>query len=126
MKTVDINALAQSIDSTFGRSSTPQTASYSVKITQAGPDILSVSYAAIVNFGNEREMIHMKRAYVEEAASVISAYLKRVKENYKEITGDTIKLTLRDPVDSVEIINYNCHNCKRTAYIRRKCLAEIN
>ena len=56
---IDFNALGQAIDTTWGRSSTPKTASYSVKLSLLGPDRLLVSYAAVVNFGTERQMIEI-------------------------------------------------------------------
>jgi hypothetical protein len=49
---LDISALGQAMDTTWGRSSTPKTASYSVKFSLQG-NILVASYAAIVNFGTE-------------------------------------------------------------------------
>lgn len=124
---VDFNALGQAIDTTFGRSSTPKTASYSVKMTLSGEDRLLVSFAAIVNFGTERQMIDMKRAYAEEAEAVIGSALKNVKAVYKDLAGETLKTKKIEEtqVDSVEIINFNVHNSKRTCYFRRKVAFEI-
>lgn len=125
--TIDFNALGQAIDTTWGRSSTPKTASYSVKMSLLGPDRLLVSYAAVVNFGTERQMIEMKRAYASEADSVVSEVVKRVKSNYKELTGSTLaaKPVKNGEADSLEIINFNVHNAKRTAYFRRKAVFEL-
>jgi hypothetical protein len=122
---IDFNALAQAMDSTWGRSSTPKTASYSVKLTLSGPDRLVASYAAIVNFGTEREMIEMKRRYADESQSVTNAYVKVVKERYKDITGLSLKVKEIGSSDSLEIINSGVHNPKRTAYYRRKAVFEI-
>jgi len=124
---IDFNALGQSIDTTWGRSSTPKTASYSVKISLLGPDRMLVSYAAIVNFGTERQMIEMKRAYASEADSVVAAVIKSVKGNYKDLTGSALSTkALKDgEADSLEIINFNCHNARRTAYYRRKAVFEL-
>lgn len=124
---IDYNALGQSIDTTFGRSSTPKTASYSVKITLLGTDRVLVSYQAIVNFATERQMIDMKRAYASESDAVINAVIKNVKASYKELTGNALKM-VNNPLtttDSVEIIGFNVHNPKRTAYYRRKTTFEI-
>lgn len=124
---IDFNALGQAIDTTWGRSSTPKTASYSVKLSLLGPDRLLVSYAAIVNFGTERQMIEMKRAYEGEADSVVSGVIKRVKSIYKDLTGSalTVKAVADGSIDSLEIINMNCHNARRTAYYRRKAVFEL-
>ena len=125
MEKIDITALGQAIDSTFGRSSTPKTASYSVKVTFAGADMLKVSYAAIVNFGTEREMIQMKRMYEGEAKSVIEKVLKHIKETYKDITDTSIKFTPAAPTNSIEILSMNPHNPKRSAYFRSQLFVEI-
>lgn len=125
MSIIDYNALGQSIDTTWGRSSTPKTASYSVKITMLGPDKLLVSYAAIVNFGTERQMIEMKRRYAEESQSITAEVVKLVKSRYKELTGDSLKAKELEASDSLEIINFNVHNPRRTAYYRRKAVFDI-
>lgn len=124
---IDFNALGQAIDSTWGRSSTPKTASYSVKLSLLGPDRLLVSYAVVVNFGTERQMIEMKRAYASEADTVVSEVIKRIKTTYKDLTGSalTAKATPSGSTDSLEIINMNCHNARRTAYYRRKAVFEL-
>lgn len=127
MADIDYNALGQAIDTTWGRSSTPKTASFSVKLSLVGQDKIMVSYAAIVNFGTERQMIEMKRSYASEADSVVSEMINRVKKNYKELSGSTLsaKMVKESQSDSLEIVNLNVHNAKRTAYFRRKVFFEI-
>lgn len=125
MADIDYNALGQAIDTTWGRSSTPKTASYSVKLTMLGPDRLMASYAAVVNFGTERQMIEMKRRYSEESSSIVAEVLKAVKSNYKELAGESLKAKEVDSSESLEIINFNVHNPRRTAYFRRKTVFEI-
>lgn len=125
MTKIDYNCLAQATDTSWGRSSTPKTASYSVKVTLLGPDRLMTSYAAIVNFGTERQMIEMKRRYSDESESVISAVLKAVKGNYKQLAGATLTTKQVESVDSLEIIDMNVHTPKRTAYYRRRTVYEI-
>jgi hypothetical protein len=124
MPNIDYNALGQAIDTSWGRSSTPKTASYSVKFTLAG-DVLTASYAAVVNFALEKEMILMKRTYEEESINIIDEVLKNVKKVYKEISGNSLSTKEIGTNTSVEIIGFNVHNPKRTAYFRRKTAFEI-
>jgi hypothetical protein len=124
-KTLNINALGQAIDTTWGRSSTPKTASYSVKFTFMGSDRLLASYKIITNFVSEKEMIMTKRQCSEESDDVIAEYVKEVKDTYKKLTGDTLTLKEESSTDSLEIIGFNVHNPKRTAYYRRKVVFEI-
>jgi hypothetical protein len=124
-KTLDIISLGQAIDTTWGRSSTPQTASYSVKFTLMGGNRLLASYQIITNFVSEKEMILMKRRCEEESAEVIGSCLKAVKSTYKDLSGDSLTTKEVDSSDSLEIIGFNVHNPKRTAYYRCKKIFEI-
>jgi len=124
MPKIDYNALGQALDTSWGRTSTPKTASYSVKFKLAG-DVLTASYQAIVNFASEKEMIVMYRNYEQESIDVINAVLKNVKAVYKDLTGETLSTKEHGTNSSVEVINFNVHNPKRTAYFRRKTAFEI-
>jgi hypothetical protein len=124
MLNIDVNALGQAIDTTWGRSSTPQTASYSVKFTLHG-NVLKASYAAIVNFGTEKDMYLMKQRYSEESIAVIASALKNVKSVYKQLSGKALSVKEASTSDSLEIIGFNVHNPKRTAYYRRSTSFEI-
>lgn len=120
-----INAIAQAIDSSWGTSSTPQTASYSVKAQLMGDDKLLVKFVAVVNFSSQGDYIRMTRAYAEESQRVIDAFIKNVKAKYKTLTDETLKLKKQDPSDNVEVINLGVHNPKRTAYYRSNVVFEV-
>jgi len=124
MPKIDYNALGQAIDTTWGRTSTPKTASYSVKFTLAG-DVLTASYQVVVNFASEKEMITMNRMYEEESNEVIQAVLKNIKAIYKDLSGSSLSAKEHSTNTSVEIIGFNVHNPKRTAYFRRKTAFEL-
>ena len=124
-KKLDINALGQAIDTTFGRSSTPKTASYSVKFSYMGDSRLLASYKVITNFVSEKEMIKMKKNCLEESESIIAEHVKFVKETYKQLRGDSLTLKEESATDSLEIIGFAVHNPKRTAYYGRKVVFEI-
>jgi len=123
---IDFNALGQAIDTSWGRSSTPKTASYSVKFSIAGGPCLVASYQAVVNFGTEREMILMKRNYAEESVAIINEVLKSIKAVYKDLSNEgALKTKEVSTTDSVEIIGFGVHTAKRTAYYRRKTVFEL-
>lgn len=124
-KKIDINSLGQALDNTWGRSSTPKTASYSVKLTMLGPDRVLASFQAIVNFGTERQMIEMKRNYASESETIISEVIKHVKASYKSLSGSSITFKEISSSDEIEVIGFNVHNPKRTAYYRRKTTFEV-
>ena len=124
MPKIDYNALGQALDTTWGHTSTPKTASYSVKFTLTG-DILTASYQAVVNFASEKEMLVMKQMYENESIDVVAAVLKNVKSVYKDLTGNALSTKEQSSSTSIEIIGFNVHNPKRTAYFRRKTSFEI-
>jgi hypothetical protein len=121
----ETNFIARAIDSSWGNSSTPQTASYSVKMALVGDDKLKVNYLAIVNFSSQNELTRMKKAYEEEADRVIDAVLKNVKAKYKDLSTKTLKLKEESSSDDVEVINLGVHNPKRTAYYRSVAIYTI-
>lgn len=125
MADIDYNALGQAIDTTFGRSSTPRAPSFSVKFSMLGPDRLLASYAALVNFGTERQMIDMKRMYEDESKSVVAAVLKDVKSTYKDLCGESLTAKEISAVTNLEMVNMSPFNPRRTAYYRLKTVFEI-
>lgn len=125
MAEIDLSALGEAIDTTWGRTSMPAINGFGVKMTLAGMNQLNLTYQTIVNFASEREMIMTRRNEESLASENVKKVIEAVKKNYKEKSGSTIKLKEISCVDSVEIIGLNVHNPKRTALFRRKCLFEI-
>lgn len=122
---VDINALGQALDTTWGRSSTPRTNQNSVKFSLTG-NVLIASYAAIIQFGSERQMIDMKRRYNDESIRIINANVKAVKDRYKSLADGSLSTKELETSTSLEIISTNFHNPCRKAYFRRKTAYEIS
>lgn len=126
MSDIDFNALGQAIDTTFGRSSLKNsTATQSIKMELRGPETLEVKFTTIVNLVNDHELVDLKKRYVNESSDLIEQSLKRVKEDYKDATGKSIKLKLVGENDGFEIINLNIYNRKRTAYYRRNLVFSV-
>ena len=126
MPNVDINynALGQAMDTSWGRSSTPATAGYSVKFNLHG-NMLTATYIVMVNFGTEKEMILTKRSCAEESVVVTNEVLSKVKSVYKDISGGPLTTKQVFTGDSLEIVGFGVHNPKRTACYRRKTIFEI-
>ena len=83
------------------------------------------SYQVITNFVSEKEMILMKRGCDQESQDVIAEHVKAVKDAYKQLCGDSLTVKEESSTDSLEIIGFNVHNPKRTAYYRRKTVFEL-
>jgi len=125
MQDIDYNALGQAIDTTWGRSSSPITNSFSVKMSLTGPDMLSVAYQTIVNFASERQMLQVKLREAELSSENIKTVLDAVKKTYKDLTSKSLKLKESGSGDSVEIVGFGIHNPKRTAIYRKRVTFEL-
>lgn len=149
-KKIDWNALGQAMDSTWGRSSQEKEASFSdpeereptewtivgrskssgfashsVKATFMDAGHIQLKYGAVVNFGSENERLQMARKWEDEAKQVMNDALKKIKEVYKEFSGETIALKETSAKDSIEIISGLLHNPRQTAYYRRIAVVEV-
>ena len=73
-KVINYNALNQILDTTFGRSSTPQSASYSVKFSFSGGDRLLATYIGIINFPSRTDAMIAKKSSEEEVHNQICEF----------------------------------------------------
>lgn len=124
-KTIDINALAQAIDTTWGRSSTPSVATQSVKLSINGMRLVA-TYQAIVNMGSEHERVMMRRRYADESADVIAAVIGRVKKDYMRLAGSALTTKEVSSDDSLEIVGASPHNPRRTAMYKRCTVLDLS
>lgn len=124
-KNIDLNALGQALDTTFTRSSAssgPVLNTHSVKAGFAPGEKLrvKVTYTCVVNMVRDRDIAESKARYEKEGDSYIDAATKKIVEEYKaNAEKGSIKLNRVDVGTSIEIVDLNIHNNKRTALFRR-------
>jgi hypothetical protein len=126
MKFEEYNFLGQVMDTTFVKASTHAPSSFSVKAKFIGEDKISLMYIAVVNMVSDQEALILKKRYEDESKQVLSNALKKIKADYKELSGKALKVKESDPQSSIEIINLNIHNGKRTAYFRSVMTVEVS
>ena len=122
---IDLSALQQALDTTWGRSSTPNSATFSVKFV-ISPEHLTAKYATIINFASQQEMIYSKRKNAEESEAVINEVVRQVKKTYKEISGKTLKLKKKASSDSIELLSVPLFNSHRRGYFRLEVVFEMS
>lgn len=122
---IDFNALGQAIDTSWGRSSTPVTATRSVKVNLIGDSRMKVMYMTVVSFASNRDLVRVKKENEAEAGSVINQVVGTIKSTYKELAGRALKVKEVASDDSVEVIGLAVSNPNRTAYYRRTILFEV-
>jgi hypothetical protein len=115
----DINVLGQILNTTWGSSSTVVSPRFSIKSTMNG-EILVLTYTTITNIVmgiNPRDQVKEQE---RESVETMKSYVKKVEKEFKEATGNSLKLKETSTDDSIEMISMSPHNPKRTAYYRRK------
>lgn len=115
---IDYNALGQAIDTTWGRASTSNIATHSIKFSIQG-DMLVAKYNSIVVFVSDRDMVQTKKNSSLECDGYLEATIKSIRDKYKQITGTSLKLKKESENDMVEFIGINPHNLRRPAYYRK-------
>ena len=144
---ISLQALGQAMDSSFTRSSASSGPVLAVRSIKAGftPGEklkIKVVYSCVVNMVRDRDIRESKAQYEKEGDVYIDAAIKQIAKDYKdlvigedhdaeveEIAEDNSKGSIkfkRLEVDtSIEIIDLNVHNQKRTALFRRLAFFEV-
>lgn len=124
-KKIDFNALGQAIDTTWGRSSTPKTAAYSVKASIINAGALRIDFHTVFNFADDREMIVVKRQIEEEAKSVTKSALSEIKKLYKEFSGSSLSSSELSSGGNFELIGFGKPSVRKTAHYKFTTMIEI-
>jgi hypothetical protein len=112
----EVNVLGQVIDSSYGRSSSPD-GTWSIK-TQLAGDTMTMKYTTIVHFASERGLGDQVQRCVAEATQRIDAYLSEVKSAFKDGAGRALKTTDNGGTDDVELIQSTARSPRKVAYYR--------
>lgn len=122
-KTIDLAALGQVTDSTFGRSGVFGDSS-SVKV-RLHSNKMFVTFNVMTNVNGQLGMIEARRRCEDEAMAKIKLTLDRIKADYKELTGSRLSLKELDTASSIEAINCSAYTASKTVIYRMMMLVEI-
>jgi hypothetical protein len=120
---VDFNLLGQCIDTTFGRSSTTEdsTRSVKVKLQGAGDETHAIFiFNTIVNTFGTHDIREAEERCRVEAEVLIKDAVARIKSEYKELGGGSLKFTQCGDVDAMELISSTAQSARRMSYYRRQ------
>lgn len=115
------DVLSTLLNSTFGNGGS---ASGTVSITPIfSGNLLTLRYKTVVHFAEERSLqLQVDRAS-RESIDRLTACIADLKKNYKEITGETLKLADVKSSDSMELVSGL--SPRKVAYYRRMHVLEI-
>lgn len=123
---LDVDALGQATDNTFGRSSTTACATNSVKIRLVGDGLLQVDYLSSVTYASDAMMRDVMKKYGDESDSAINSAMKTVKAEYRRICDKQLKTkAVGNPDSSIEAVNMSPHSPIKRGFYRKRCVFEV-
>jgi len=120
-----VRALGQILDTTFGRSSTTESATASFKTKLQG-EMLTVTYATIMKFASEQDQWEQTKGFDKESAKLTDDFMKATKKDFKVAAGGALKVKEQSSFTDFEVIGVQGHiNPARTVYCKRITVFEI-
>ena len=114
----EINVLGQTLNDTWGKSSTPVSPTVSITTKMSG-DTLALNYTTICNLASERNLRDQVKVFEDESIQLINDFMAGVKKEFKEAAGRALKVKELSTTDSVELITASPFTPRKTAYYRR-------
>lgn len=115
------DVLSTLLNTTFGRAGSPS-GTVSVTSSFAG-NTLTLKYKTVVHFAEERSLQMQVDRAREESVARLSAGIAELKKEFKDITGETLKLKEHKSTDSLELVSGLAQ--RKVAYYRRTHILEI-
>ena len=112
-----VNALGNIINSTFGKS-VSKAGDRSITGSIEG-DTLTLKFLSVVQFASEQSLRQQTDRISEESIKLLSDSVSSIKKQFKEATGDTLRLKDHSSVDNVEVVSGSVHSPRKIAYYRR-------
>ena len=116
------DVLSTLLNTTFGKGSSSG-GTRSIKAEFIGENLV-FKFTSIVHFAEDRSLQMQVERLAEESVELLAQALKKVKEEFKEATGETLKAKDVKSSDDVELIS--AMSQRKVAYYRRNHVVEIS
>lgn len=119
---VDYNILGQCIDTTFGRSSTTDGATRSIKVKLAGngdDTLVTFIFTTVVNTFGTHDLQDAQTRCKKESETLVKDAVDKIKKEYKDLGGGSLKLKQLQDTDAFELITATFSSPRRMSYYRR-------
>jgi hypothetical protein len=116
------NALSTLLNTTYAKPSS-QSGIQSVKAEFAG-DKLVLKFTSVVHFAEERSLQLQVERISHESVSYLSDMVKKLKADFKEMTGTSLKLKEVKSEDGLELVSGLA--LRKVAYYRRNHVLEVS
>ena len=112
-----VNALGDIVNYSFGKSSSEK-GDVSVTASLEG-DMLCMKYLSVVQFASEQSLRDQADRFAQESVKVLNDAVSSIKKQFKEKTGETLRLKEESSSDNVEVVSGSIHSPRKIAYYRR-------
>ena len=113
----EVNALGNILNSTFGKSGNRgETRSLTGSIEG---NTLILKFLSVVQFASESSLREQTDRIAEESVKLLAEAVTNIKKQFKEATGNTLKVKEDGSSDSVEVVSGSVHSPRKIAYYRR-------
>lgn len=112
----EVNILGNLVNTTYGKYSSAS-GDHSIKCDLAG-DVMTLKYTTLVHFASEAGLTAQVNQCKEEAHSRLSEYVSNMKRDFKEVSGNTLKISDSGMSDNVELIQSTSNSPRKVAYYR--------
>ena len=85
-----------------------------------------LNYTVVVYFASERALHDQVTKSEAEANEIVNDALANAKQEYRELTGTTVKFSEVDSKDSVEMVSVSSISPRKVAYYRKAFVFEIS
>lgn len=110
-----LELLSKILDDTYNPVS--KSGTYSLKHSLQG-NVLVIKFMTVMHLAAERSFDPQVDAAKDHARQLIKDKLDRLKRDYKEETGETLKTTDRGEQDNIELIQSTSNSPRKVAYYR--------
>jgi len=122
LSTNHVNALGNILNVTFGKGGDGIVA---IAHTLQG-NVLTLRYSTIAYFASENSLRDQVRLLAEESMIRLNDKVADIKKQFKDMTGETLKVTELSNKDDLEMIQATTLSPRKVAYYRRFADLEIN
>ena len=116
MTSNEINILGNLINTTWGKYSSPA-GNWSITCSLAGEN-MTMKYTMIVYFASEQSLRDQVIRCAEEAKQKLADHLSKIKSDFKEASGKTLKVSNERAADDIELIQATARSPRKIAYYR--------
>ena len=88
-------------------------------------DVLVLKFVSVVHFAEEQSLRLQVDRVTQESVQLLGDKLNEVKEAFKEITGEALKVKELNSNDNVEMVSGTALSQRKVAYYRRSHFLQV-